>query len=166
MALRLILAACLAALPQRVLGGDDPSYDYIVIGSGPGGGPVASKLARAGHSVLIIEAGSDQSSNLNSEIPNFFPFAYVDPTMTWDFFVRNYHDEVRTLRNRHLTWREEDGSYYVGNEPPEGAELLGLYYPRGGTLGGSSAINAMGPVLPSDSDWQRIADLTGDTSWK
>ncbi|CAI4220166.1 unnamed protein product [Parascedosporium putredinis] len=115
------------------------SYDYIVVGSGPGGGPVACKLARAGHSVLLVEAGDDQSANLNSEVPQFFPFAYVDTTMRWDYFVRNYHDEQRTLLNHHLTWLR--------------------------TLGGSSAVNAMGSVLPSDSDWQQIVDLTGDTSW-
>jgi choline dehydrogenase len=141
-------------------------YDYIVVGSGPGGGPIASNLARAGHSVLLIEAGDDQSNNLNSEIPGFFPFAYVDPAMRWDFFVRNYDNETQTLQNNHLTWRRADGSFYVGRNPPAGATLLGLYYPRGGTLGGSSAINAMGTVLPSDSDWQNIVDLTGDASWR
>ncbi|PKS05660.1 hypothetical protein jhhlp_008179 [Lomentospora prolificans] len=141
------------------------SYDYIVVGSGPGGGPVACKLARAGYSVLLVEAGNDQGANLNSEIPQLFPFAYVDTTMRWDYFVRNYDDEQRTLQNHHLTWLRPDGTYYVGNDPPTGATLLGLYYPRGGTLGGSSAVNAMGSVLPSDSDWQMIADLTGDASW-
>lgn len=158
--------AFLTLLSLPLCSASTPDYDYIVIGSGPGGGPIASMLARANHSVLILEAGSDSSSNPNSEIPALFPLAYTDPRMTWDFFVRNYRDEEQTLRNNHLTWRREDGSYYVGNEPPEGAELLGLYYPRGGTLGGSSAINAMGPVLPSESDWELIAGLTGDASWR
>lgn len=40
-------------------------YDYIVIGSGPGGGPLASNLARANYSVLLLEAG-DSSPNGNS----------------------------------------------------------------------------------------------------
>ncbi|SPO04123.1 related to choline dehydrogenase [Cephalotrichum gorgonifer] len=162
-------ALLLLCLPQSIsCGGTSPAdehYDYIVVGSGPGGGPLASKLARAGHSVLIVEAGDDQSANYNSEIPALFPFAYVDTSLRWDYFVRNYDDETRTLKNNHLTWLKTDGTYYVGNDPPAGAELLGLYYPRGGTLGGSSAINAMGAVLPSDSDWQNIADITGDNTW-
>jgi choline dehydrogenase len=142
------------------------TYDYIVVGSGPGGGPIASNLARAGYSVLLVEAGDDQSDNYNSAIPTFFPFGYTDTSLRWDFFVRNYDDESRTLRNNHLTWLRADGSYYVGSDPPSNATLLGLYYPRGGTLGGSSAVNAMGAVLPSDSDWQNVVDLTGDSSWR
>ncbi|KAM7183064.1 hypothetical protein V8F33_013822 [Rhypophila sp. PSN 637] len=163
------LAVLGLAIPSSVLAGvqrpGGEEYDYIVVGSGPGGGPIASNLAQAGHSVLLIEAGDDQSNNPNSEIPGFFPFAYVDPTMRWDFFVRNYANDTLTLQNNHLTWRRSDGSFYVGREPPPGATLLGLYYPRGGTLGGSSAVNAMGTVLPSESDWQNIVDLTGDSTW-
>ncbi|KAL5441575.1 hypothetical protein PMIN06_009309 [Paraphaeosphaeria minitans] len=41
------------------------TYEYIVVGSGPGGGPLAANLARAGHSVLLFEAGDDQTENLN-----------------------------------------------------------------------------------------------------
>ena len=39
------------------------SYDYIVVGSGPGGGPLAADLARAGYSTLLIEAGGDEGDN-------------------------------------------------------------------------------------------------------
>lgn len=45
-------------------------YDYIVVGSGPGGAPVAANLAKAGASVLLLEAGDDQgATNLHVEIP-------------------------------------------------------------------------------------------------
>ncbi|GKT49549.1 uncharacterized protein ColSpa_09730 [Colletotrichum spaethianum] len=46
------------------------TYDYIVIGSGPGGGPLACNLAHAGHSTLLIEAGDDQSSDIRTIIAN------------------------------------------------------------------------------------------------
>ncbi|KAF7187222.1 hypothetical protein HII31_11477 [Pseudocercospora fuligena] len=44
-------------------------YDYIVIGSGAGGGVVAPRLARYGYSVLLIEAGDDQGNDLNVKVP-------------------------------------------------------------------------------------------------
>ncbi|KAK0710194.1 choline dehydrogenase-like protein [Lasiosphaeria miniovina] len=143
----------------------DNVYDYIVVGSGPGGGPIASKLARAGHSVLLIEAGDNQSANVNSEIVAFFPVAYQDPLLRWDFFARNFDNTTRNLQHNYNVWRRTDGSFYVGRSPPPGATLLGLYYPRGGTLGGSTAVNAMTAILPSDSDWTNVAALTGDTTW-
>jgi len=34
-----------------------------VVGSGAGGGPLASRLAQAGQSVLLIESGDDQGTN-------------------------------------------------------------------------------------------------------
>src|SRR5262249_59310025 len=35
----------------------DTDFDYIVIGSGAGGGPVSANLADAGYTVLLLEAG-------------------------------------------------------------------------------------------------------------
>jgi choline dehydrogenase len=43
---------------------DNKTFEYIVVGSGPGGAPLASNLARAGYSVLLLEAGDDQTENV------------------------------------------------------------------------------------------------------
>jgi hypothetical protein len=54
------LASLAVLLCTRVLATSSintKTYEYIVVGSGPGGGPIASNLARAGHAVLLIEAG-------------------------------------------------------------------------------------------------------------
>jgi len=37
---------------------DNKSYEYIVIGTGPGGAPVAKELAKAGKGVLMLERGA------------------------------------------------------------------------------------------------------------
>ena len=163
----LVVQACLlvpvvAEFPKP----KDDVYDYIVVGSGPGGGPLASNLARAGHSVLLIEAGDDQSANPNSQIAALAGSAYTDPTLRWDFFAHNYGNETRLLQHNYLVWRRPDSSFYVGREPPAGSTPLGTYYPRGKTLGGSSTVNALAAVLPSDSDWQHVVDLSGDDSWR
>jgi len=49
--------------PQTIAGDDATTmltgYEYVVVGSGAGGGPLASRLARAGRKVLLLEAGDD-----------------------------------------------------------------------------------------------------------
>lgn len=74
----------------------------------------------------------------------------------------------RTLKFSHLVWKLPNGDMWVGpgGSQPEGAEVLGVHYPRGATLGGSSIINAGAVLLPSDSDWNYVRELTGDDSWR
>jgi len=43
--------------------------------------------------------------------------------------------------------------------------MLGILYPRAGTLGGCGSHNALITIYPHDSDWDNIASLTGDDSW-
>jgi choline dehydrogenase len=69
------------------------NYEYIVVGSGAGGGPLAARLALAGHKTLLIEAGTDQGSNPNYQVPAYEAKSTQDPALAWDFFVKY----VRTL---------------------------------------------------------------------
>lgn len=104
----------------------DNTYDYIVIGSGPGGGTLASQLAKAGESVLLLEAGDDQGENLNELVAGLFFLASNDPSMRWDFFVKNHSNDSINDEFEHLTWRTLDGGFYVGLNPPAGAVKLGV----------------------------------------
>lgn len=127
---------------------------------------MAAKLARAGHSVLLLEAGDDQGDNPNiTQILNFNK-AGNDPKTRWDFFVKHSDDLERERKFEHYVWRQPDGSFYVGRSPPSNATELGIYYPRAGTLGGCAMHNAGVSANPPDADWDHIAEITGDDSWR
>src|SRR5262245_49473924 len=68
----------------------EQGFEYIIIGSGAGGGPLAANLARNNHRVLLLEAGSDQGGNVNYQVPAYHGFSSEDPAMRWDFFVKHY----------------------------------------------------------------------------
>ncbi|KAE8345585.1 hypothetical protein BDV24DRAFT_159447 [Aspergillus arachidicola] len=44
--------------------------------------------------------------------------------------------------------------------------MNGILYPRAGTLGGCTAHNALVAIYPYRSDFDYIAGLTGDSSWR
>jgi choline dehydrogenase len=64
-------------------------YDYIVVGSGPGGAPLAARSGLAGYKVLMIEAGRDEAAdNNNTRVLIFNAKASEDERLLWDFYVR------------------------------------------------------------------------------
>lgn len=140
-------------------------YEYIVVGSGAGGGPVAARLALAGHRTLLIEAGDDQSANFNTSVPAYQALSTEDPRLAWDFFVDHYKDPARQRLDYKLTYTTPSGKQYVGSHPPAGSTIKGILYPRSGTLGGCTEHNALVTIYPDRDDFDNIASLTGDTSW-
>ncbi|TLS24505.1 hypothetical protein PpBr36_08355 [Pyricularia pennisetigena] len=144
---------------------DLTGYEYIVVGSGAGGGPLAVRLAMAGKKTLLLEAGDDQGASHNYTVPAYHSRASEDDAMSWDFFVRNYADEAQQARNFKTTYETPDGGEYTGLNPPAGSKMKGVLYPRTGTLGGCTAHNAMVTIYPFRSDFDDIARLTGDDSW-
>lgn len=122
-------------------------YDYAIVGSGAGGGPLAGNLARAGQKVLLLEAGGAYEG-YNYQVPAFHAHATEDPRLCWNYFVRHYADDEQQRRDPKFTLEHD-----------------GVLYPRSGTLGGCTAHNAMITVYPHNSDWDEIARMTGDPSW-
>src|ERR1700730_15543766 len=131
----------------------ESSWDYVIVGSGAGGGTLAARLAESGRRVFLLEAGGDclgaQGQRLPDDysVPGFHAFSCENPAMRWDFDVRHYANE---------TLQERDCKYDVRRG--------GVLYPRAATLGGCTAHNAMIFMLAHDSDWNHTARLTGDDS--
>ncbi|KAK6334221.1 hypothetical protein TWF696_002722 [Orbilia brochopaga] len=163
--LQIVLAASVALgkpVQKRV---ELSGYEYVVVGSGGGGGPLAARLAIFGHKVLLIEAGDDQGTNINEQVPAFHGLSTQDESMRWDYYVNHYSDPARQARDTKAVYDLPNGGIYTGSSPPSGANLKGILYPRAGTLGGCGSHNALITVYPHENDWKYIQGITNDRSW-
>ena len=165
-------------------------FDYVIVGSGAGGGPLAARLALAGKRVLVVEAGGDPNEAPPSpafpgsfagevtRVPGYHGAATEDAAMSWQFSVRHYYDNFRQAKDEKYNASPFDpnrppGSatpldpkYLDPRPPPDGVGKRGILYPRSSGIGGCTGHHAMIMVTPNDRDWNAIADLTGDDSWR
>ncbi|KAI3605218.1 choline dehydrogenase [Moniliophthora roreri] len=82
-----------AELPQCDKSSDTGAeYDYVVVGAGAGGGPVAARLAENGYS------GHDPN-NLNTTIPLYFIRAAEDPQLDLNYTLNEYPSDFPIQKN-------------------------------------------------------------------
>ncbi|WP_164738251.1 GMC family oxidoreductase [Frigidibacter oleivorans] len=114
----------------------EAEYDYIVCGSGSAGSVVARRLAEDGDAtVLLIEAGG--SDNHPSILNPSVWFTNVGTERAW-----NFHSVAQP-----------------------GTNGRNVALPMGRAIGGGSSINGMAYVRGHKLDFDRWADITGDTGW-
>ncbi|KAG9125263.1 hypothetical protein FRC07_008332 [Ceratobasidium sp. 392] len=126
-------AATLAACPNQ----GSAEYDYIVVGAGAGGGPLAARLALNGFKVLLMDAGHDVH-NVNTTVPAYLARSNEDPQMALDYYVQHY---------------------------PPGQPEVKKWYPRASAIGGCTSHNALIHLRPHDHDLNTWADRFKDSSW-
>ncbi|KAH6678315.1 hypothetical protein B0J14DRAFT_582430 [Halenospora varia] len=120
--------------------GSASEYDFIIVGGGPSGCVVASRLARTPSkpSVLLLEAGG-QNKGAEYLVPaDRFSLAFSQPSLNWGY---------KTAPQKHLKGQAID-------------------YSRGKGLGGSTAINFSCYIIGADEDFDEWARVVGDDAWK
>ena len=116
----------------------ESSFDYIIVGAGSAGCVMANRLsAGAAHEILLLEAGSADRH----------PMIHVPMGIRW------------VVGNPATDWRYR-------TEPEPNLNGRSLPFPRGRTLGGTSAINGLVYVrgFPADYDAWAAAGCAG-WSW-
>ncbi|KAL1686506.1 hypothetical protein GGG16DRAFT_117829 [Schizophyllum commune] len=135
LALLAVSASAHDACPSSV----QADYDYVVIGSGAGGGPVAARLAEAGFTVLVIDVGHDVH-NYNVTVPNYLGRAISDPQLELAYTLDEYPEDFP----------------YTQND---------VWYPRARGLGGCTVHNAVVNFVGNiRQDFANLEKLFGD-SW-
>lgn len=139
-------------LVQGVLGGldgvlgEEQTFDYVIVGGGTAGIPVGVRLAEAGFTVAIVEAGL------------FYQLGkpVLGTTPTGAFFGAGWN----SLDQFPLV------DWGFTTEPQEGTGQRRLHYARGKALGGTSALNFMIYHRSSSQAYDMWADQVGDDSYR
>lgn len=112
-------------------------FDYIIVGAGSAGSVLANRLSEdPNHSVLVLEAGPEDKSPM-IKIPGAFAYFMYSKKYNWQYEAESVPD--------------------IRHGQP-------MFCPRGKTLGGSSAVNAMVYIRGDKSDYDHWQAL-GNQGW-
>ena len=112
-------------------------FDYVIVGAGSAGCVLANRLSEDGrHTVLLLEAGPRD-------------------TYPWIHVPIGY---AKTMFHPVLNW-----GFYTEPEPTMNGRKV--YWPRGRTLGGSSAINGLIVIRGQRADYDGWA-ASGNAGWR
>lgn len=149
--------AAVQARIQQATRRKESRFDFIIVGSGAGGGPLACRLTIAGKKVLLIEAGQDPKiAGEVHDAPGYHGASTEHPELSWQFSVRHFAD----------TARQKDDHKYDPDPKRDPDGTGGIFYPRSSGIGGCTSHHAMIIIRPNDRDWEHIADVTNDDSWR
>jgi choline dehydrogenase len=139
--------------------------DFIIVGAGAGGAPLAARLVERGYTVLVMEMGPDSpppppgARVENTTVPLLHTETTEDPRHSLRFFVQHFdRDPAGSLDPK--VRRPPD----VPDDAPE--DERGIFYPRAQGVGGCTVHNAMITICGLSEDWDEIAEATGDESWR
>jgi len=111
-------------------------FDYVIVGAGSAGCVLANRLSADGrHSVLLLEAGPRDTYPW-IHIPIGYAKTMFHPVLNWGFYT----------------------------EPQPAMNGRKVYWPRGRTLGGSSAINGLIAIRGQHQDYDAWA-AAGNSGW-
>ena len=148
-------------------GSDTTPFDFIVVGAGAGGAPVAARLVERGFKVLVIEMGPkkpEKAANAvveNTEVPLLHTETTEDPRHSLRFFVKHFDHDPDGSQDPKI-YRPPDDATIPGDHKDE----EGIFYPRAQGVGGCTIHNAMITICGPSDDWDEIAEATGDPSWQ
>ncbi len=145
--------------------------DFIVVGSGAGGAPLAARLVERGYTVLVLEMGPEkpnipEGSRVEStKVPLLHTETTEDPRHSLKYFVKHFETDPEGSLDPKVH-RPKDGEKDPDTGKPYGPDDRGIFYPRAQGLGGCTIHNAMITVCGPSEDWDEIAEATGDESWR